>query len=104
MRHCLQDPKAEERVGGYFTVFSCEFDNGERATGNSQIVRIGEDGKIMLFLCQSCLQQLENHFLHQLALEAMRNDPKLLEALMVRGIRLLDKEKEEGSVARPSKA
>jgi hypothetical protein len=91
MKHCLPDPKAEEQMGGgYFTVFSCEFDNGKRATGNSQILRIGEDGKIMLFLCESCLKQLQGQFLYQLALDAMRTDHKLLEALIGRAIRFTD--------------
>ena len=87
MKHCLPDPVAEERLMGRFTVFSCEFDNGRRASGTGGVIRLGEDGKIMLFLCQSCLEQLNGQILHPIVLEAVRSDPKLLREITELGRR-----------------
>jgi len=94
MRHCLPDPEAEERNGGYFTVFSCEFDSGKRVRNAETIIRIGEDGKIMFLLCESCLQQLKGQFFHDLALEAMRTKNRFLVRLMIRAMRISKAEKD----------
>jgi hypothetical protein len=78
MRHCLPDPKAESEMSGYYTVFSCEYDNGKRSKGTEQITRIGEDGKVMLLLCHSCLDQLRGQALRDVVVEAIKgNHPKL---------------------------
>lgn len=89
MKHMLHDPKAEEELGNQFTIFSCEFDSGKRAQGNNDIIRLGEDGKIMLFLCQSCFDQLSGQFLHSVVVDALRG--KSLEELIRKSI--LDKNK-----------
>lgn len=73
MKHLLPDPEQQKEIGGGFTVFSCEFDSGERANGNTAIIRLGEDGKIVLFLCASCIEQLNGQVLSPLFLEAMKN-------------------------------
>jgi hypothetical protein len=73
MRHCLPDPEAEKNTGsGYFSIFSCEFDSGKRAKGGGETIRIGEDGKIMLLLCESCLEQLRGQILRPIVVEALR--------------------------------
>jgi hypothetical protein len=73
MKHLLPDPKVEKEIGNGFTVFSCQFDSGERANGNTATIRLGEDGKVMLFLCQSCIEQLNGQVLAPLFVEAMKH-------------------------------
>jgi len=77
MKHCLHDPEQEKEFNGQFTVYSCEFDNGKRATGNYGFIQIGEDGKVFLFLCQSCMEQLRGQILSPLIVEAMRHDKRI---------------------------
>jgi len=82
MKHCLPDPKAAEMFGDYFTVFSCEYDSGDRSTGKEESLRIGEDGKIVLLLCHSCLDQLRGQILYPMILHAIKSDPKLFQELV----------------------
>ena len=59
MKHILPDPEQEKALNNQFAVFSCEFDNGKRANGNTAMLRLGEDGKVILFLCSSCEEQVK---------------------------------------------
>jgi hypothetical protein len=99
MKHCLPDPKASEEFGGYLTVFSCEFDDGKRSSGQGTILRIGEDGKIMLFLCHSCLDQLRGQILsdvlHPIIMNAIRQDKELLQELFHASLKKITEEKHE---------
>jgi hypothetical protein len=82
MKHCLHDPEQEKEFDGQFTIYSCEFDNGERAKGNLGFIRIGEDGKIMLLLCVSCMNQIEGQILSPLFAEAIRHDKRIPEIVL----------------------
>lgn len=82
MKHMLPDPEAEEEFNNQFTVFSCEFDSGKRAQGYTGIIRLGEDGKIMLLLCASCMEQLNGQVLAPLFVEAMKHRRELPEYVL----------------------
>jgi hypothetical protein len=73
MKHMLPDPEANEQGDGYLTFYSCEFDDGKRVR-NSDLIRLGEDGKICLMLCQSCLEQLNGQILRPLVLESLKGE------------------------------
>ncbi len=74
MKHILPDPEQEKKLDNQFTVFSCEFDSGVRANGNTAIIRLGEDGKILLFVCSSCLEQLKGQILGDFVSNVLHND------------------------------
>jgi hypothetical protein len=71
MKHCLLDPEMEQGLDGKFTVFSCEFDGGKRVR-HAEPLRLGDDGKIMLFLCQSCQTQVNEFVMRPILTEAVK--------------------------------
>ena len=61
----------EKGFDGKFIVYSCEFDGGKRVR-HADPLRLGEDGKIMLFLCQSCLAQANEFVMRPIIHEAVK--------------------------------
>jgi hypothetical protein len=94
MKHCLPDPEQEKNFDNQFTVYSCEYDSGKRSTGVHTFIRLGEDGKVFLFLCESCLEQLNGQIIRPLLIEAMRND-KSIPAIILDSIKNIDKGKKD---------
>ena len=82
MRHCLPDPEALEQFGGYITAaYSCEYDTGKRA--RDPFVRLGEDGRVMFLLCESCRSQMIAQVLEPLIMGVLRNRlPEIVERIL----------------------
>ena len=54
MKHLLRDETQEKELDNFFTVYSCELEDGRRTNSGIRMIRLGEDGKIMLLMCESC--------------------------------------------------
>lgn len=82
MKHLLPDPEMEKNIGHGITVYSCEFDSGKRANGNAAFIRLGEDGRVYLLMCASCIEQLRGQILSPLFVEAIQHDKRIPEIVL----------------------
>lgn len=67
MKHLIPSDELKNEIGfedkENLHILACEFDSGEKATGNYEIIRLGGDGlEVFLFPCYSCYQQLLSRF------------------------------------------
>lgn len=82
MKHLLRDETQEKELDNFFTVYSCELEDGRRTNSGIRMIRLGEDGKIMLLMCESCHEQLVGQILAPLVIDAMKDSGELKKAVM----------------------
>lgn len=74
MKHLIPDLEAEKQLdgNGSIKIFSCEYDDGKKTAGVAEPLRLGPDGMIFFFPCTSCEQQIREHALFPVLVQATR--------------------------------